>query len=82
VGLKALINKGSDDYSSQTNGRTLPATSFEYSESIAATAIAMAALNDEQKAARLADLRRDPAIARFWALVWPEATNPTSKDSS
>ena len=40
---------------------------------IAVRAIGMASLTDEQKAMRLADLRRDPAIARFWALVWPEA---------
>ena len=38
---------------------------------IAERAIAQAALTDEQKASRLADLRRDPAIARFWALAWP-----------
>lgn len=49
---------------------------------VATTAIGMADLTDDQKAARLADLRRDPGIARFWALVWPEATNPTSKDST
>lgn len=39
---------------------------------IAERAIARAALTDEQKASRLADLRRDPAIARFWALAWPD----------
>lgn len=39
---------------------------------IAEQAIARAALTDEQKLARLADLRRDPAIARFWAMAWPE----------
>ena len=39
---------------------------------IAEKAIARAALTDEQKAARVADLRRDPVIARFWALAWPE----------
>ena len=42
---------------------------------IAARAIASAALTDAQKVARLADFRRDPAIARFWALAWPEAFN-------
>ena len=42
---------------------------------IAAKAIGMAALTDQQKAVRLDDLRRDPAIARFWAAVWPEAIN-------
>ena len=41
---------------------------------IAEQAIARAALTDEQKASRLADLRRDPAIARFWAMAWPEAS--------
>ena len=40
---------------------------------IAARAIGMAALTDEQRLSRLADLQRDPAIARFWALAWPEA---------
>ena len=40
---------------------------------IAERAIAQAALTDEQKASRLADLRRDPAIARFWALAWPDS---------
>ena len=41
---------------------------------IAEQAIARAALTDEQKASRLADLRRDPAIARFWAMAWPDAS--------
>ena len=39
---------------------------------IAERAIAQAALTDEQKASRLTDLRRDPAIAKFWALAWPD----------
>ena len=39
----------------------------------AARAIAMAAMKDEKKAARLAHLRREPALAKFWALVFPEA---------
>ena len=38
---------------------------------IAERAIARAALTDEQKASRLDDLRRDPAIAKFWAMAWP-----------
>ena len=38
---------------------------------IAERAIARAALTDEQKASRRDDLRRDPAIAKFWAMVWP-----------
>ena len=46
---------------------------------IAERAIAQAALTDEQKSARLADSRRDPAIARFWAMAWPEVTNPSSE---
>ena len=41
---------------------------------MAAHAIGMAALTDEQRLSRLADLQRDPAIARFWARAWPEAT--------
>jgi len=40
---------------------------------IATRAIGMAALSDEQRLTRLADSQRDPAIARFWALAWPEA---------
>ena len=40
---------------------------------IAARAIATAALTDEQKTMRLADLKRAPAMARLWALAWPEA---------
>ena len=48
---------------------------------IAERAIARAALTDEQKASRLADLRRDPTIARFWALAWPEALNSSSKEN-
>ena len=38
---------------------------------IAERAIARAALTDEQKASRLDDLLRDPAIAKFWAMAWP-----------
>ena len=48
---------------------------------IAERAIARAALTDEQKASRLADLRRDPAVARFWAMAWPEAFNSSSKEN-
>ena len=48
---------------------------------IARRAIAMATLTDEQKAMRLADLRRDPAMARFWALAWPEAANPSQRET-
>ena len=33
---------------------------------IATRAIGMAALTDEQRLSRLADLKRDPAIANFW----------------
>jgi hypothetical protein len=43
---------------------------------IAERAIALAALTDEQKQQRLDDPRRDPAIARFWALVWPASQTP------
>lgn len=40
---------------------------------IARRAIQMASLTDERRAARLADAKRDPAIARLWAMAWPEA---------
>jgi len=46
---------------------------------IASRAIAMAALSPEQKAARLADLRREPALAKFWALIFPEAVETKEK---
>jgi hypothetical protein len=36
---------------------------------LAQIAIEQAALTDEQKASRLADLKRDPAIATFWAQI-------------
>ena len=39
---------------------------------IARRAIAMAALTDEQKTTRLADLHRDSGLAAFWARMWPE----------
>ncbi len=52
--------------------RTLPNDETEAMR-IASRTIAMAALTDEQTLSRLADLRRDPAIARFWELAWPEA---------
>ena len=42
---------------------------------IATRAIGMAALTDEQRLSRLADLKRDPGIARFWVSAWPEAHN-------
>ena len=54
-----------------------PCTDETEAMKIARRAIALAALTDEQKAMRLADLRRDPAIARFWALAWPAAVNPS-----
>ena len=59
------------------------ATSVDETEAmlIARRAIAMAALTDEQKAMRLADLRRDPAIARFWALAWPDAVNHSHRET-
>ena len=37
---------------------------------LAKQATARAALTDEQKASRLADLKRDPAIAAFWAQLY------------
>ena len=48
---------------------------------IAERAIARAALTTEQKASRIADIRSDPAIARFWALAWPEALNSSSEEN-
>ena len=74
--LPAQCSVDSAAHCNPENGqpRTLPADESEAMQ-IAARAIAKAALSDEQKAARLADLRRDPAIARFWALAWPEALN-------
>ena len=60
----------SDETSSATE-RTL-SDGEQSALAIAEQAIARAALNDQQKASRLADLRRDPAIARFWAMAWPE----------
>ena len=56
-----------------------PCTDETEAMKIARRAIAMAALTNEQKTMRLADLRRDPAIARFWALAWPEAAKPPQK---
>ena len=49
---------------------------------IASRAIAMAALTDEQRLAQLADLQSDPAIARFWALVWPEARSAAPDENA
>jgi hypothetical protein len=39
----------------------------EHALHLARLAIARAALTDEQKASRLADLRKEPSIAHFWA---------------
>ena len=55
------------------NATDEPCTDETEAMKIAARAIGMAALTDEQRLSRLADLQRDPAIARFWALAWPEA---------
>ena len=41
-------------------------------------AIAQATLTTDQKNARLADLRRDPAIARFWAALFDPSITPTN----
>ena len=72
--LPAQCSVDSTAHCNPENGqpRTLPSDETEAMQ-IAARAIATASLTDEQKAARLADLRRDPAIAKFWSLVWPEA---------
>ena len=56
------------------NATDEPCTDETEAMKIAVRAIGMAALTDEQKLSRLADLQRDPAIARFWALAWPEAS--------
>ena len=40
---------------------------------VAEWAIAQAALTDEHKRARLADLRRRPEIAKFWARLFDPA---------
>jgi len=92
MGLKALAVAALQECAPRTLPSTLPeSSSAQYRaetdrvrtlpDPVAIAAIAMTSLTDAEKAARLADLRRDPAIARFWALVWPEATNPTSKHS-
>ncbi len=65
-------------------GTTHPfAASDEVSEALtlAAWAIAQAALTDEKKAERLADLRRKPEIAGFWAKLF-DPTIPPSNSSS
>ena len=49
---------------------------------IATRAIAMAALTDEQRLSRLADLQRDPAITQFWALAWPEARSAAPDENA
>ena len=45
---------------------------------IATRAIAIAALTDEQRLSRLADLQRDPAIANFW-LAFADVTPCTNQ---
>ena len=52
-----------------------PSTAESEAMRIAARATGMAALTEEQRLSRLADLQRDPAIVRFWVSVWPEARN-------
>lgn len=64
----------------QTSCTTLPEKEAD-ATAVAQRAIALAALTDAQRQQRLADLRRDPAIARFWALVWPETLNSSSKEN-
>jgi hypothetical protein len=44
-------------------------------------AIAQAALTDEKKAERLADLRRKPEIARFWAKLFDPTIAPSNSSS-
>lgn len=65
-------------------GTTHPfAASDEVSEALtlAAWAIAQAALSDEKKAERLADLRRKPEIAGFWAKLFDPTIPPTDSSS-
>lgn len=92
MGLKALAAAALQECADSTLHRTLPeSSSAQYPgeidqsrtlpDPVAVKAIALASLTDAEKAARLADLRRDPAIAKFWAAVWPEALNPSSKES-
>ena len=74
--LRTLPAQHDVNSTAQCNGeivtmRTLPSGESDAMR-IATRAIAMAALTDEQRLSRLADLQRDPAIARFWALVWLE----------
>ena len=59
--------------------RTLPLNESGAMQ-VAARAIEMAALTDEQRLSRLADQQRDRAIARFWALAWPEARDASLRD--
>ena len=63
------------------NATDEPCTDETEAMKIAARAIGMAALTDEQRLSRLADLQRDPAIARFWALAWPEARDASLRDN-
>ena len=58
-----------------------PCTDESDAMQIAARAIGMAALTDEQRLSRLADQQRDRAIARFWALAWPEARDASLRDN-
>jgi hypothetical protein len=44
---------------------------------LAILAIEQAALPDEQKASRLADLREAPGIATFWAALFDPLAEPT-----
>ena len=48
---------------------------------LAAWAIAQAARTDEKKAERLADLRRKPQIAGFWAKLFDPTIPPTDSSS-
>ena len=48
---------------------------------LAEWAIAQAALTDQQTAARLADLRRRPEIARFWAALFDPTIPPSQQKS-
>lgn len=43
---------------------------------VAAWAISQATLTEEQKKARLADLRKKPEIARFWAKLFDPTVEP------
>ena len=59
----------------QTSCTTSPENETD-ATAVATGAIAQASLTDEQKTSRLADLRRQPQIARFWAKLFDPTIAP------